>query len=319
MQVKKESQQNQSRWWIWYQDAVKGIRSHLPRLHLKTKSESQNVPLSSLNVQQTSTERPVLGACSSNYSEWNIDDKWSSQEWKIDEVLEARTVRPVNEQPLGLFTQHTDIFIVDDDDMDSNTVAESDMSLKSRSFLHRVNGRVRKIQDQSSIDATQDSNKHSLILVNVHVFDITSICIHGKELRGKFTLHWKFTGENLTRKQMFDISEKLIVGQPDEIYGVNTISLDLVSDDAWRTRVCTMSTARVHYHQHRTTTRGWRSAPDAILLGHRRAPQWVLARTPTVHCFPVNGEAVGGPQQPPKRRSAARTRQSETQVSRQTW
>ena len=33
---------------------------------VKTKSESQNVPLSSLNVQQTSTERPVLGASSSN-------------------------------------------------------------------------------------------------------------------------------------------------------------------------------------------------------------------------------------------------------------
>ena len=41
-------------------------------------------------------------------------------------------------------------FFVDDDDMDSYTVAESDMSLKSRSFLHRVNDRVRKIQDQSS-------------------------------------------------------------------------------------------------------------------------------------------------------------------------
>ena len=45
----------------------------------KTKSESQNVPLSSFNVQQTSTGRPVLGASSSNYAEWNIDEKWSSQ------------------------------------------------------------------------------------------------------------------------------------------------------------------------------------------------------------------------------------------------
>ena len=35
----------------------------------KTKSKSQNVPLSSFNVQQTRTERPVLGASSSNYSE----------------------------------------------------------------------------------------------------------------------------------------------------------------------------------------------------------------------------------------------------------
>ena len=72
-------------------------------------------------------------------------------------------VRIVNEQPRGLFTQHTDRLIVDDDDMDSNFVKESDLSLKSRSFFHRVNDRVRKMLDQSSKDATQDSIKHSSI------------------------------------------------------------------------------------------------------------------------------------------------------------
>ena len=77
--------------------------------------------------------------------------------WKQEEV------RPVSEQPAGLFTQHTDRFIVDDDDMDSNTVARIRPFLKSRSFLHRVNNRVRNILDQSSKDAMQDSNKHSLI------------------------------------------------------------------------------------------------------------------------------------------------------------
>ena len=54
----------------------------------KTRSESQNVLLSSSNVQQTSTGRPVMGASSSNYSEWNIDDKWSSHVWKSGEMLE---------------------------------------------------------------------------------------------------------------------------------------------------------------------------------------------------------------------------------------
>ena len=34
----------------------------------------------------------------------------------------------------------------------------------------------------------------------------------------------KNTGNNITMGQMFDISEKLIVGQSDEIYVVNTIS-----------------------------------------------------------------------------------------------
>ena len=78
-------------------------------------------------------------------------------------MLEARTVRPVGGQPAGLFTQHTDRFIVDDDDMDSNTVTEADLSLKPKSFLHRVNDRVRKMLDRSSKYAMQDSDKHPLI------------------------------------------------------------------------------------------------------------------------------------------------------------
>ena len=105
-----------------------------------------------------------MGASSSDYSKWNIDDKWSSQVWKSGEVLEVRTGRPLNEQPAGLFTQHTDRFVIDDDDMDSNTITESDLSLKSRSFLHRVNDRVRKMLDHSSKDAMQDIDKHSSIL-----------------------------------------------------------------------------------------------------------------------------------------------------------
>ena len=114
----------------------------------KTRYESQ-LPLSSWNEQHLRTERLVKHAYSSRYSEWNADENWSSQEWKSDELMEMRTGRPVNEQPPGLFTQHTDRFIVDDDDMDSNTVAVSDMSLKSRSFLHRVNDRVPKMLNQS--------------------------------------------------------------------------------------------------------------------------------------------------------------------------
>ena len=75
--------------------------------------------------------------------------------------MEVRTERLANEQPPGLFKQHTDKFVIDDDDMDSHPITESNLSLKSRSFLHRVNDRLRKILEQSSKDATQDSNKHS--------------------------------------------------------------------------------------------------------------------------------------------------------------
>ena len=72
--------------------------------------------------------------------------------------------------------------------------------------------------DQSSKDATQDSNKHSLIC-GMFMFSTLEASIlmgtgYSENLRSI-----KNTGNNLTLKQMFDISEKLIVGQSDEIYG----------------------------------------------------------------------------------------------------
>ena len=177
----------------------------------KTKSESQ-LPLSSWTEQHLRTGRPVMDACSSSHSDWNTDEKWSSQEWKSDEVLEARRERLANEQPAGLFTQHTDKFVIDDDDMDSNTVTESDMSVKSRSFLHRVNDRVRKMLDQSSKDATRDSNKHSVI----RGMFMSSTLQASVFMVKNYSDNWhsiKNTGKDLTMKQMFNISEKLIVGQ----------------------------------------------------------------------------------------------------------
>ena len=39
---------------------------------------------------------------------------------------------------------------------------------------------------------------------------------------------------------------------------------------------------------------GWRFVPDTILPGYQWAPQWVPARTPTVHWGPISGKAVGG-------------------------
>ena len=120
----------------------------------KTRHESQSL-LSSWTEQHLRTERPVKDAWSSSYSEWNVDKTWSSQEWKSDELMEDRTGRPV------VNAQHTDRFIVEN--KNSYTEAESELSLGSRSFLHRLNDRVRKMLDQSSKDATQESNKHSLM------------------------------------------------------------------------------------------------------------------------------------------------------------
>ena len=112
--------------------------------------------------------------------------------------------------------------------MDSETVSESDLSLKLRSFLHRVNDRVRKIQDQSSKDAPQDSNKHSLMWRTFISSTLEASVFMGKNYSEK--LHSIKNAEDLALKQMFDISEKLITEQSDEIYGVSTINW---GDSSW--------------------------------------------------------------------------------------
>ena len=113
-------------------------------------SESQ-ILLSSLNVQQTGTGRPVLLASSSNSSEWNNDDKWSSQVRKSGEMSGTSTGRPVSNK------------LVIDIDMDFDSDAESDLSVKSRSFLNRVNDRLRKMLNRSPEDSMQDIDKRSMI------------------------------------------------------------------------------------------------------------------------------------------------------------
>ena len=88
-----------------------------------------------------------------------------------------------------------DKFVIDGD-MGSDTATESNLSPRSRSFLNRVNDRLRKMLDHSSEDAVQHNDKRSMILVTVHVFDIGSICIHGKELLRQFAFHQKYMGSS---------------------------------------------------------------------------------------------------------------------------
>ena len=197
------------------------LPSTAPESPVKTRHESQ-FPLSPQTEQHHTTGRPVVYAYSSSHSEWNVDKNWSSQEWKSDELMEVRTGRPV------LFAQHTDRFIVENDNMDSDTEAESEMSLESRSSLYRVNDQVRKRQYQSSKDAMQDSDKHSVIwrmfmssTLQASVFMVENYSDNWHSIKNT---------EDLTMKQMFDISEKLISEQSDEIYGVNTINWE---DSSW--------------------------------------------------------------------------------------
>ena len=109
--------------------------------------------------RDTSHERHRLveKAHSSSDSERNFDKTWSSQEGKSDELMDDRTGRPV------VCSQQVDQFIIENDETNSYTEAESELSLGSRSFLQRVNDQVRKILDQSSKDDTEDSEEHSVI------------------------------------------------------------------------------------------------------------------------------------------------------------
>ena len=55
------------------------------------------------------------------------------------------------------------------------------------------------------------------------------------------------------------------------------------------------SAAAVQQQCSSAADKGWRFVPDTVLPGHRRVPQWVPARTPTVHWGLKSRKAVGGP------------------------
>ena len=100
--------------------------------------------------------------------------------------------------------------------------AQAELSLGSRSFLHRVNDQVRKRQNQSSKDATTDSDKHSMIWGMFMSSTLESSVFMEKNYSDKW--HSIKNTDDLTMKHMFDKSEKLITEQSDEICGVKTIN-----------------------------------------------------------------------------------------------
>ena len=104
-------------------------------------------------------------------------------------MLGARTGRPVGGQQ---FTQHKDKFVIDHDDMHSDTATESNLSLKSRSFLHRVNDRVRKILDHSSKDAMQNIDKRSLIWGMFMSSTLEASVFMEKELLRQLAFHQEY-------------------------------------------------------------------------------------------------------------------------------
>ena len=102
--------------------------------------------------EQGHHHRFVESTHSARYSEWDDDEAWSSQEWKSDELMDDRKVKPVVCPQRG-----AQQFVIGDDE------TESDLSLGSRSFLNRVNDLVRTRPKRSSMNVTEVSEKHSVI------------------------------------------------------------------------------------------------------------------------------------------------------------
>ena len=133
----------------------------------------------------------VESSNSARYSGCDDDKAWSSQEWKADELMDDRTVTPVvatwarthefqssvshekttkhvileeeeshdGTETLAVCPQRErrpQQFIIGDDE------AELELSLGSRSFLDRLNDQVRKRQERSSMNVTENDEKHSV-------------------------------------------------------------------------------------------------------------------------------------------------------------
>ena len=94
---------------------------------------------------------------------------------KSDELMDDRTGRPVvcsqRASQTRFSREQKNVILEEEPSRRSKATAihhwrrrtELELSFESRSFLHRVNDQVRKRQKQSSIDATEDSEEHSVI------------------------------------------------------------------------------------------------------------------------------------------------------------
>ena len=97
-----------------------------------------------------------------------------------------------------------------------NDEAELELSVESRSFVNWVNDQVRKRQKRIS-NVTENGEKHSMIWGMFMAVTMESAVFMGKNYLKN--CHSIVNTTDLTLKQMFDISTKL-VSEQDEISGL---------------------------------------------------------------------------------------------------
>ena len=100
-----------------------------------------------------------------------------------------------------------------------NDETELELSVESRSFVNRVNDQVRKRQKRIS-NVTEDGEKHSMIWRMFMTVTMEPAVFMGKNYLDNCQSIVNTT--DLTLKQMFDISTRL-VSEQDEIFGLETI------------------------------------------------------------------------------------------------
>ena len=106
-----------------------------------------------------------------------------------------------------------------------NDEAELEVSVESRSFVNRVNDQVRKRQKRIS-NVTEDGEQHSMIWGMFMTVTLESAVFMGKNYLNN--CQSIANTKDLTLKQMFDISTRL-VSEQDKISGLKTIGWEHLS------------------------------------------------------------------------------------------
>ena len=188
---------------------------------------------------------------STDYSKLDYDRAWSSQEWRAEATMRDRSGRPDKtswRMVRKIRPDHEEILLDGTaqsvrygetlrdrsgrpDNINSQEVArpqnfvmgndetELELSVESRSFENRVNDQVRKRQKRIS-NVAGDGEEHSMIWGMFMSVTMESAVFMGKNFQNN--QNSIVNTADLTLKQMFDISAKL-VSEQDEISGLETI------------------------------------------------------------------------------------------------
>ena len=242
------------------------------------KSYGSQSPWSAKAEKDDRTGQPVVDrdVYSARFSRWGDDKAWSSQEWKADESMDDRTGQPVvaswartHEFQSSFSHEKTKHVVLEEEETHDRTgqpvvctqrgamsqqfiigndEAELELSLGSRSFLDRVSDQVRKRQKKrSSMNITENDGKHYVIWRKFMSVSLESAIF--MEMNYSDNQHSIKNTKDLTMKQMFDISAKL-VSEQDEIYGVTTIDWE---DYSWKYLSLVMNKSSVFSAQRSTS------------------------------------------------------------------